>query len=74
MKRRFHHLYANHNIFITNQGINNIIITYIIDDLNIFAPYRNGIISCIKSELTTAFKIGDIAPLTFYMRFKVIRN
>ena len=50
------------------------IITSFVDDLNIFALPGSGIISRIKSELTTAFEMVDIGPLAFYVGLKVIRD
>ena len=51
-----------------------LIIKSFVDDLNIFALPGSRIISCIKSEFTTAFKKGDIGPLAFYVGLKVTRN
>lgn len=65
------HLYANHSIFITDQGINGPIITTFINNFNIFAPYSSRIISRIKSTLTTAIEIVDMGLLAFYVGLKV---
>lgn len=74
MKLGLYHLHTNHNIFVTYQDINSLIITIFIDNLNIFALYGNGIISYIKSERTKAFEIVDMEPLAFYIRLKVTWN
>ena len=50
------------------------IITSFVDHPNIFAPFGIGIISRIKSELTTAFEMVDLGPLAFYVGLKVIRD
>lgn len=47
------------------------IITSLVDDLNIFVAPGSGIISCIKSELITAFEMVDLGPLAFYVGLKV---
>lgn len=67
-------LYANHNIFITNQGTNGLIIITVIDNLNILALCDSGIILYIKLELTVAFKIVDMGSLAFYIGLKVTQN
>ncbi len=73
-KLGLHHLHADHSIFVTDQGVNGPIITTFVDDLNISAPCGSGIISRIKSELTTAFEMVDMGPLAFYMGLKVTRD
>lgn len=37
-------------------------------------PKESGIIYCIKVELTTAFSMVDIGPISFYIRLKVDKN
>ena len=70
-KSRFYCLYANHSIFITNQGINGLIITIFMDNLNIFPFYRSEIICYIKKKLIAIFEIVDIKLLVFYIRLKI---
>ena len=52
---------------------NNIIKNFV-DNLNIFASYRIGIIFCIKLELTIAIEIIDINLLIIFVELKVIWN
>ena len=73
-KLGLHRLHADHSIFATDQDIKNSIITSFIDNLNIFALLGSGIISCIKSELTTAFEMVNMGPLVFYVGLKVTRD
>ena len=50
------------------------IITSFDNNLNIVAPSGSGIISRIKSELTTAFEMVDMGSLAFYVGLKVTHN
>lgn len=64
---------ADSNIFVTNQGVNILIIITFVDDLNIFFC-RSGIISYIKSELIKTFEIIDIRSLIIYIELQVTQD
>lgn len=45
-----------------------------IDNLNIFALHKSGIISRIKNKLATVFYIVDIRFFAFYVRLKITQD
>ena len=70
-KQGLYFLHVNHSIFAINKGITSLIIISFVNNLNIFAFYKNRITSRIKSELTTTIEMIDIDPLIVYVRLKV---
>lgn len=73
-KLGLYRLHADHNIFVTSQGIQGFIITTFIDDFNSYAPAGSGIIKQIKRELAAVFDMLAIRPLAFYVGLKVIHD
>lgn len=55
----------------TLHNIQRPILTIFVDDFNIFASVKNGIIKQIKGELTIAFNMIDIGSLVFFIGLKV---
>lgn len=73
-KLGFYRLYADHSIFVTTEGVRDPIITTFVNDFNIFAPPRSGVIQRIKKELAAAFDMVDMGPLAFYVCLKIIHD
>lgn len=65
---------ADHSIFITPLGINRPIVSTFVDDIKIMAPKESGFIEKVKAELTSAFQMIDMGPISFYLDLKVDRN
>lgn len=65
---------ADHSIFITPLGINGPIVSTFVDDIKIMAPKGSGFIEKVKAELTSAFQMVDMGPISFYLDLKVDRN
>lgn len=65
---------ADHSIFVTKKGLDAPIISTFIDDIKIITFTRSGVIDQIKQELTSAFSIVDMGPISFYPGLKVQRN
>ena len=62
-----HRIHADHSIFVTSEGVRGPIITTFVDDLNIFAPGKSGIMLRIRSELAAAFDMVDILEHLMYV-------
>ena len=45
-----------------------------VDDIKVIAPKGSGIIQRVKTELTAAFSMVDMGPISFYLGLKVERN
>lgn len=68
------YIHADHSIFITKAGQNSLIVSIFIDDIKVMAPKRSGIVFHVKAELTAAFSMVDMGPISFYLRLKVEKN
>ena len=67
-------IHADHSIFITKAGLNGPIVSTFVDDIKVIAPKGSGIIQRVKTELTAAFSMVDMGPISFYLGLKVERN
>lgn len=65
---------ADHNIFITDAGLDGPVVCTFVDDIKIMAPKRSGIIRRVKAELASAFSMVDMGSISFYLRLKVERD
>lgn len=65
---------ADHSIFTTPLGINRPIVSTFMDEIKIMAPKGSDFIEIVKAELTSAFQIVDMGPISFYLGLKVDRN
>ena len=45
-----------------------------VDDIKIMAPKESGMIERVKAELTSAFSMADMGPISFYLGLKVERD
>lgn len=68
------YIHADHSIFIKKAGLNGLIVSTFIADIKVIAPKGSGIVFHVKAELTAAFSIVDMGPISFYQRLKVERN
>ncbi len=67
-------IHADHSIFITKAGLNGLIVRTFVDDIKVIAPKRSGIIQRVKTQLTAAFSMVDMGPISFYLGLKVEQN
>ena len=58
----------------TKAGLDGPVISTFVDDIKIMAPKGSGIIQRVKAELTAAFSMVDMGPISFYLGLKVERN
>lgn len=65
---------ADHSIFITEQGLKGPVVSTFVDDIKIVGPKDTGVIARVKMELTAAFEMVDMEPISFYLGLKVDRN
>lgn len=65
---------ADHSIFITSAGLNGPIVSTFVDDIKIMGIKGSGFIERVKAELTSAFQMADMGPISFYVGLKVKRN
>lgn len=55
-------------------GLHDLVISNFINDIKIMSPKESGITQQVKTELTVAFLMVDIGPISFYPGRKVERN
>ncbi len=65
---------ADHSIFVSLAGINGPIVSTFVDDIKIMGAKNFGIIARVKQELTAAFEMADMGPISFYLGLKVSRD
>lgn len=65
---------ADHSIFVTSTGLDGLVFSTFVDDIKIMAPKKSRIIEQVKSELTSAFSMVDMGPVSFYLGLKVECN
>lgn len=65
---------ADYSIFVTKADLHGPVLSTFVDDIKIMAPKESEITQRVKTELTTAFSMVDIGPISFYLRLKVERN
>ena len=58
----------------TGVGLNGLVVSIFVDDIKIMAPKGSGITQRVKMELTSAFSIVDMGPISFYLGLKVERD
>ncbi len=62
---------ADHSIFVSPADINGSIVSTFVDDIKIMRAKNSGVIAQIKQELTAAFEMADMGPISFYLGLKV---
>ncbi len=65
---------ADHSIFVTPSGINGPIVSTFVDDIKVMGVKRSGHIEKVKRELSAAFEMVDMGPISFYLGLKVERD
>lgn len=65
---------ANHSMFITPAGINGPIVSTFVDNIKIMGVKDSGMIGRVKQELTAAFDMANMGPISFYLGLKVSRD
>lgn len=65
---------ADHSIFISLFGLNDLIVSIFVDDIKIVALKGSGFIENIKVQLAVTFSMSDIGPIGFYLGFKIERK
>lgn len=65
---------ADHSIFVTKAGLDGPVVSTFVDDIKIMAPKESGMIERVKSELTSAFSMVNMGPISFYLGLKVQRD
>ena len=56
---------ADHSIFISEAGLDGPVVSTFVDDIKIMTPKESGHISRVKAELTAAFSMVDMGPISF---------
>lgn len=67
-------IHADHGIFITTAGLNGPIVSTFVNDIKIMGIKGSGFIAKVKAELTAAFSMVDMGPISFYLGLKVVRD
>ena len=58
----------------TRAGLDSPIVSIFVDDIKIIVPNGSGITQQVKNELTSAFLILDMGPISFYLGLNVERD
>lgn len=61
----------DHSIFITKAGLDGPVVSIFIDDIKIMTSKEIRIMETMKADLTSAFLMVDIGPISFYLGLKV---
>ncbi len=67
-------IHADHSIFVLGEGLKGPLLSVFVDDIKIMAPKDSGIIQRVKTELTSAFSMSDIGPISFYLGLRIDRD
>lgn len=65
---------VDHSIFVTNADLDGLVVSTFVDNIKIMATKESGMINYVKLELTLAFSMVDIGPVSFYLGLKIERN
>ena len=65
---------ADHSIFVTGAGLDGPVVSTFVDDIKIMAPKGSGITQRVNMELTSAFLMLDMGPISFYLGLKFKRD
>jgi transposase InsO family protein len=69
----FHRTQADHSVFVTDDGINGLIVTVYVDDLNIIGRDKQAI-QRLKNALSERFDMTDLGPISYYLGMSVTRD
>lgn len=62
---------ADHNILVTNVGLDGPIVSIFVDDIKIMAPKKSEMIERMKAKLVTTFSMVNMGLISFYLGLKV---
>lgn len=65
---------TNYSIFVTEAGLNGLIVSTFVDDMKIMGPKASGMIERVKAKLIFAFCIANMGPISFYLGLKIEQN
>ncbi len=65
---------SDHSIFITRQGLEGLFVSTFVYEIKIMGPKNTWVIARVKMELTAAFKMVDMGPISFYLGLKVDKD
>lgn len=65
---------VDYSIFATLSGINSLIVSTFIDNINVIEIKKLGHIKRVKKKLIAVFEIVDIGPIGFYLGLKVEKD
>lgn len=66
--------HTDHSIFVSAAGLKGPVLSVFVDDIKIMAPKDSGITSRVKRELTAAFSMSDMGPISFYLGLQIDRD
>jgi transposase InsO family protein len=69
----FHRTQADHSVFVTDAGINGLIVTVYVDDLKIIGRDKQAI-QRLKNALSERFDMTDLGPISYYLGMSVRRD
>lgn len=67
-------IHADHSIFVSDARLKDPVLSVFVDDIKIMAPKNSGIIQRVKAELTAAFSMSDMGPISLYLGLKIDRD
>lgn len=67
-------IHTDHSIFVSAAGLKGPVLSVFVGDIKIMAPKDSGIISRVKRELTAAFSMSDMGPISFYLGLQIDRD
>ena len=67
-------IHADHSIFVSGAGLKGPVLSVFVDDIKIMAPKDSGIIKRVEAELTAAFSMSDMGPISFYLGLRIYRD
>lgn len=65
---------VDHSIFVTKIGLDEPVVSTFVDDIKVIAPKGSKMMEKVKTELTSAFSMVDMGPISFYLSLKVQRD
>lgn len=64
-------IYADHSIFILEEGLKGPILSIFVDNIKIITPKGNEIIEKVKRELIAIFSMIDMGSISFYLELQI---
>jgi len=73
VRNGFHRTQADHSVFVTDAGIDGLIVTAYVDDLKIIGRDKQAI-QRLKNALSERFDMTDLGPISYYLGMSVTRD